>query len=81
MAENKPERTRMKKSQKPGQAEAAPNPHNETNVIEIPVRTDQSVAGGVADMDSMFNDADPQTAEARASKSATARRGEKKKKA
>ena len=107
MAEHKPDVTRMKKSQKLGQAEATPNPHNETNVIEMPVRTDQSdqtdgrnagqtpstrggrlhpsvaesVAGGVADMDSMFNDADPQASSAAAAKSETRRRGKNKKQA
>ncbi len=80
-------------SQAPGQGsgmtEASPNPHDEHNVVELPVRTDQSdetdgqnvaqtpstregrlhpsvaegVAGGVADNDSMFNEADPQANE------------------
>ena|SRR6185312_9116810 len=70
-------------------AEESPNPHNEANVIEMPISTDQSehtsgqniaqtpstregrvhpsvgesVGGGVADSDSMFNQADPQAAE------------------
>jgi hypothetical protein len=86
MARQKPDQTQTL-GQKQGQADASPNPHNETNVIEMPVRTDQrdrtgsknvgqtpstrngqiqpsvgeGVAGGVADTDSMFNDADPQT--------------------
>lgn len=107
MAKDEPDVTRTKKPQKLGQAEATPNPHNETNVIEMPVRTDQSdqtggrnvgqtpstregrlhpsvaegVAGGVADMDSMFNDADPQASNAAASKKEAPPRGEKKKKA
>jgi len=75
--------------QEAGQTEASPNPHNETNVVEMPIRTDQrqetqgenvsqspstneailhpsvgeGVGGGVADTDSMFNEADPQTEE------------------
>src|SRR6185312_3943531 len=75
--------------QEQGQAEASPNPHDESKVIEMPVRTDQhqetagenvaktpstregrlqpsvgeGVGGGVADTDSMFNEADPQTGE------------------
>jgi hypothetical protein len=69
--------------------ESSPNPHNEADVQEVPVRTDrpddaaeQNVAqtastrdgrlhpsvaeateGGVADHDSMFNNADPQARE------------------
>jgi hypothetical protein len=88
MAEQKPDQT-LTSSRKQGQADASPNPHNETNVVEMPVRTDQSdsksggnvgqtpstrdgrihpsvgegVSGGVADTDSMFNDADPQAAD------------------
>lgn len=107
MAKHKPDVTRTKKPQKLGQAEVAPNPHNEANVIEMPVRTDQSdqtggrnvgqtpstpegrlhpsvaegVTGGVADTDSMFNNADPQASPAGASRSETARRGDRKKKA
>lgn len=107
MAKDKPDVTRMKKPRSPAQAEATPNPHNESNVIEMPVRTDQSdqtggrnvgqnpstregrlhpsvvegVAGGVADMDSMFNNADPQASSAGAAKSETKRRGKNKKQA
>lgn len=91
--------------QEHGQAEASPNPHNESNVIEMPIRTDQrqetggenvartpstregrlhpsvgeGVGGGVADTDSMFNNADPQTAEILSS-GTKKRRGTKKKK-
>lgn len=79
--------------QTPGQGghmtEASPNPHNEHEVADMPIRTDQqestasqnvaetpstregrihpsvgeSVGGGVADTDSMFNQADPQATE------------------
>jgi hypothetical protein len=88
-----------------GRPEASPNPHNESNVIEMPVRTDQrqetdgenvagtpstregrlhpsvgeGVGGGVADTDSMFNDADPQTEEILLS-GAKKRRGTRKRK-
>jgi len=69
-------------------AEGSPNPHNEADIIEMPISTDQSrhtagqnvaqtpstregrvdpsvgeSVGGVADTDSMFNEADPQAAE------------------
>lgn len=107
MAKHKPDVTAMKKPQKLGRAEATPNPHNEADVIEMPVRTDQSdqtggrnvgrtpstrdgrldpsvaegVAGGVADTDSMFNDADPQASSAGSAKSETTRRGKNKKQA
>jgi hypothetical protein len=90
MAEHKRDVTRRKFAQQEhGETEASPNPHNESKVIEMPVRTDQreetggenvagtpntregvlhpsvgeGVGGGVADTDSMFNEADPQTAE------------------
>lgn len=95
---------RESRKQEHGQAEASPNPHNENNVIEMPVRTDQGqetagenvaqtpstregvlhpsvgegVGGGVADTDSMFNEADPQTEEILSS-GARKRRGTKKK--
>src|SRR5690348_6948139 len=104
MAEQKPNQTRTSR-EKQGQADASPNPHNEENVVEMPVRTDQSdatsggnvgqtpstregriqpsvgegVGGGVADTDSMFNDADPQTADILSS--GGRRRGGKKKQA
>ncbi|HKT50548.1 MAG TPA: hypothetical protein VJV96_09630 [Candidatus Angelobacter sp.] len=93
------------RKQEHGQAEASPNPHNENNVIEIPVRTDQrketagenvaqtpstregvlhpsvgeGVGGGVADTDSMFNEADPQTEEILSSETRK-RRGNRKRK-
>lgn len=77
------------REQRTHMAEESPNPHNEANVIEMPISTDQSehtggqnvaqtlntrdgrlhpsvgesVGGGVADTDSMFNEADPQAAE------------------
>lgn len=90
MADHKRDVTKREfPQQKHGQAEASPNPHNESNVIEMPVKTDQrpetsgenvaqtpstregvlhpsvgeGVGGGVADTDSMFNEADPQTEE------------------
>ena len=103
MAEQKPNQTGTSR-EKQGQAEASPNPHNEKNVVEMPVGTDQSdvtsgnvgqtpstrdgrihpsvgegVGGGVADTDSMFNDADPQTADILSS--GARRRGGKKKQA
>jgi hypothetical protein len=104
MAEQKSDQAQTS-SKNPGQADASPNPHNEGNVIEMPVRTEQSdatsgsnvgqspstrdgqihpsvgegVGGGVADTDSMFNDADPQTAQIQSSGSR--RRGGKKKQA
>lgn len=107
MANDKPDVTRMKKPHNAAQAEATPNPHNERDVIEMPVRTDQNnqtggcnvgqtpstregrlhpsvaegVAGGVADTDSMFNDADPQASSAGAAKSKTTRRAKNKKRA
>lgn len=107
MARHKPNVTRESEAQKPAQADATPNPHNETDVIQMPVRTEQSqqtggrnvgqtpntregrlhpsvaegVAGGVADTDSMFNDADPQASDAEHSKSETPRRGKTRKKA
>jgi hypothetical protein len=88
MAEQKPNQRQVPR-EKQGQADASPNPHNESNIIELPVRTDQgdatggdnvgqspstrdgqihpsvgeAVGGGVADTDSMFNDADPQTSD------------------
>ena len=110
MAKQKPEETRRRRREQ-GQAEASPNPHNEAEVIEMPVRTDQrhitnpenvgqspstrdgrihpsvgeGVGGGVADTDSMFNDADPQTADILSSRvrsnSGRRQRGEKKKQA
>jgi len=75
------------REQRRDMAEESPNPHNEANVIEMPISTDQSrptggqnvaqtpttrdgrvdpsvgesVGGGVADSDSMFNEADPQS--------------------
>ena len=107
MTKHKPDVTQTEKSQKLGRTEATPNPHNETNVIEMPVRTDQNdqtggrnvgrtpstvegrlhpsvaegVAGGVADTDSMFNDADPQASSAASAKSETTGRGKHKKEA
>ncbi|HJT53561.1 MAG TPA: hypothetical protein VJ848_06895 [Candidatus Angelobacter sp.] len=95
MAEHKRNVSKKELSeQEAGQTEASPNPHNETNVVEMPIRTDQrqdtqgedtqgenvsqspsttegilhpsvgeGVGGGVADTDSMFNEADPQTEE------------------
>ena len=107
MAKDKPDVTRMKKPHNVSPAEVTPNPHSESKVIEMPVRTDHSeqtggrnvgqtpstregrldpsvgegVAGGVADMDSMFNDADPQASSAGSGKSQTTRRGKHKKQA
>lgn len=104
MARKKPDQDQTL-SEKQGQADASPNPHNESNVVEMPVRTDQSdpthggnvgqtpntrdgrihpsvgegVGGGVADTDSMFNDADPQTSDILSS--GGRRRGGKKKQA
>jgi hypothetical protein len=103
MAEQKPNQTQPS-GEKEGQADASPNPHNESNVIEMRVRTDQSdvtgggnvgqspstrdnqihpsvgegVGGGVADNDSMFNDADPQTADILSSGDRKRRGGKKK---
>jgi hypothetical protein len=106
MAEDKRDVTRRKfTQQEQGQTEASPNPHNESKVIEMPVRTDQrketggenvaqssntregvlhpsvgeGVGGGVADTDSMFNEADPQTEEILSS-GTRKRRGTKKRK-
>lgn len=106
MADHKRDVTKRESpQQEQGQAEASPNPHNENNVIEMPVRTDQreeagrenvaqtpstregvlhpsvgeGVGGGVADTDSMFNNADPQTGEILSS-GTKKRRGTKKKK-
>jgi hypothetical protein len=105
MADHKRDATKREfPQQEHGQAEASPNPHNENNVIEMPVRTDQSqeaggenvaqtpstregvlhpsvgegVGGGVADTDSMLNEADPQTEEILSS-GTRKRRGTKKK--
>jgi hypothetical protein len=106
MADHKRDVTKRESpQQEQGQAEASPNSHNENNVIEMPVRTDQreeaggenvaqtpstregvlhpsvgeGVGGGVADTDSMFNNADPQTGEILSS-GTKKRRGTKKKK-
>jgi hypothetical protein len=106
MAEHKRDVTKREFSQQDdGPTEASPNPHNETNVVEMPVRTDQreqtsgenvaqtpntregvlhpsvgeGIGGGVADTDSMFNEADPQTEEILSS-GTRKRRGTKKRK-
>jgi len=110
MARQKPDQ-KQASTKEQGQTDASPNPHNESNVIEMPVRTDQSditgsnnvaqtpntrdgqihpsvgegVGGGVADTDSMFNNADRQTSDILSSggrsNSGRRRRGEKKKQA
>ncbi|HET9181796.1 MAG TPA: hypothetical protein VFP59_06670 [Candidatus Angelobacter sp.] len=83
MAKHKPDVTPTKEQHNAERTDETPNPHNPADVIQMPVKIDQTdqTAGGVADMDSMFNDADPQGSDAEHSKSETPRRGKTRKKA